>query len=115
MKKMNEIDLNKDIQSLYLSIAELIQKAKTRVAVVANSEVAMVNWRVGFYINQFVLQGNRAPYGKQILSNLSILLTKNFGTGWSVKQLMHCLRVAETFSENQIVSALQRQLSWTHL
>jgi len=28
---------------------------------------------------------------------------------------MHFLRVAESFSEEQIVSALWRQLSWTHL
>ena len=28
---------------------------------------------------------------------------------------MHCLRSAESFSEEQIVSAVQRQLSWTHL
>jgi predicted nuclease of restriction endonuclease-like (RecB) superfamily len=28
---------------------------------------------------------------------------------------MHCLRAAECFSEAEIVSAVQRQLSWTHL
>jgi len=75
----------------------------------------MLNWRIGIYINQFILQGNRAPYGKQIIDNLSFLLIENFGSGWSKKQLMHCLRVAESFPEDQIVSAVRRQLSWTHL
>ena len=28
---------------------------------------------------------------------------------------MHCLRVAESFSEEQILSAVRRELSWTHL
>jgi predicted nuclease of restriction endonuclease-like (RecB) superfamily len=29
--------------------------------------------------------------------------------------LRHCLRIAETFEESEIVYALRRQLSWTHL
>ena len=43
-----------------------------------------------------------------------MLLTEEYGKGWSAKQLRHCLRFAETFSDFQIVSALWRQLSWTH-
>lgn len=112
---MKEIEIHSDIQNLYGGIAELISKAKARVAVTVNAELAMLNWQIGIYINQFILQGNRAPYGKQIIANLSVLLTENFGSGWSEKQLMHFLRVAESFSEEQIVSALRRQLSWTHL
>lgn len=112
---MDKIEINTDIQNLYGGIAKLIKQAKTRVAVTINAELAMLNWQIGSYINQFILQGNRAPYGKQIIANLSVQLTGNFGTGWSEKQLMHFLRVAESFSEEQIISALRRQLSWTHL
>lgn len=112
---MKAIDINTDLQNLYGGIAELINQAKTRVAVTVNAELVMLNWRIGIYINQFILQGNRAPYGKQIIENLSFLLIENFGSGWSKKQLMHFLRVAERFSEEQIVSAVRRQLSWTHL
>jgi hypothetical protein len=109
------MNLVNDIQKLYSQVSDLIQEAKTRVAVSANAEVTIVNWKTGVFINDFILQGNRAEYGKQIISNLSGLLTENFGSGWSAKHLMHCLRVAECFSEKEIVSAVQRQLSWTHL
>ena len=112
---MDKLEINTDIQNLYGGIAELIKQAKTRVAVTINAELAMLNWQIGSYINQFILQGNRAPYGKQIIANLSVQLTGNFGSGWSEKQLMHFLRVAESFSEEQIISVLRRQLSWTHL
>lgn len=112
---MDKIEINTDIQNLYGGIAELIKQAKTRVAVTINAELAMLNWQIGSYINQFILQGNRAAYGQQIIANLSAQLTANFGSGWSEKQLMHFLRVAESFSEEQIISALRRQLSWTHL
>ncbi len=112
---MDKSEITTDIQNLYGGIAELIKQAKTRVAVTINAELAMLNWQIGKYINQFILQGNRAPYGKQIITNLSVQLTGNFGSGWSEKQLMHFLRVAESFSEEQIVYAVSRQLSWTHL
>jgi len=88
--------LHIDIQSLYQNIAQLIVQAKTNVAVTANAELTFLYWKTGVFINDFVLHGNRAEYGKQIIENLSILLTAQFGKGWSAKQLRHCLRTAET-------------------
>lgn len=37
------------------------------------------------------------------------------GSRWSEKTLRHCLRSAETFSESDILSATQRQLTLAHL
>ncbi len=105
---MQNIEINKDVQNLYGNIAELIKQAKTRVAITANAELTLLNWTVGKSVNDFILQGNRAPYGKQILVKLSELLIENFCKGWSDKQLMHCLRAAESFTEEQIVSAMRR-------
>jgi predicted nuclease of restriction endonuclease-like (RecB) superfamily len=110
-----EIEIQQDLQMLYGNIAELIKQAKTKVAITANTELTMLYWKVGKSVHQFVLQGNRAAYGKQIIINLSEMLTLNFGSGWSDKHLRHCLRTAETIEEEQIIYALQRQLSWTHI
>lgn len=41
-------------------------------------------------------------------------MTEEYGKVWSEKQLRHCLRIAETFPDKEIVYALSRQLSWTH-
>jgi len=112
---MNLKSSNIDINALYGSISQLIVQAKTKVAISANTELTLLYWNSGIYINNFILHGNRAEYGKQIIENLSGLLTEKFGKGWSAKQLRHCLRAAESFSEDQIVSALRRQLSWTHI
>lgn len=109
------MELDNDIQKLYASIALQIKQAKTKVAITANSELALLYWNVGKSINEFVLQGNRAAYGKEIIVNLARKLTANFGKGWGEKQIRHCLRAAESFSEEQIVYALRRQLTWTHL
>lgn len=85
------------------------------VAVYVNSEVCMTNWRIGTRIKEDVLYNKRAEYGKQVVKNLSAQLTERYSKGWSEKTLRHCLRAAETFSEIDIVSAVQRQFSWTHL
>ena len=41
-------------------------------------------------------------------------LETEFGRGFSVKSLRHMLRFADAFPDEQIVSALRRQLGWTH-
>ena len=107
-----EIEIQQDLQMLYGSIAELIKQAKTKVAVTANTELTMLYWNVGKSIHQFVLQGNRAAYGKQIIINLSEMLTLNFGNGWGDKQLRHCIKAAESISKEQIVYAVRRQLRY---
>lgn len=111
----NELIFQKELPDLFEAISSLISEARKRVALVANTEAALLNYKVGAYVNSFILEGNRAPYGKQIIENVSSLLTQKFGSGWSAKHLFHCLRTAESFTEDQIVSAVQRQLSWTHL
>lgn len=62
-----------------------------------------------------VLQGERAAYGQEVVKALAARLTTDYGKGWSEKQLRHCLRLAETFPDEAILSALRRELSWTHI
>lgn len=100
---------------LYSDVRDLITKAKKRAAVAVNWEAVMANWQVGSRIRTDVLKNQRAEYGKQIVAKLAGRLTMEFGHGWETKQLLHCLRAAETFSQEQIVYALRRQLNWTHL
>lgn len=42
-------------------------------------------------------------------------MTERYGKGWSYSTLQHCVRAAYTFTESDIVSAVQRQFSWSHL
>lgn len=95
-------------------VITLIQRAKGRAAVAINSELALLYWHVGQRINQEVLGGERADYGKQVVSQLSKQLTAQFGKGWSTQQLRHCMKFSDVFSELEIVSTLSRQLTWSH-
>jgi len=101
--------------SLFTEVKTLIQSAKQQAAVVVNAELTLLYWQVGQRIANEVLKGERADYGKQIIKSLSKQLTQSVGKGWSTQQLHHCLRFSETFPDQEIVYALRRQLSWTHI
>jgi predicted nuclease of restriction endonuclease-like (RecB) superfamily len=96
-------------------IKTLIEQSRQNVALAVNAEITLLYWKVGKRINDEVLGNERAEYGKQIVYALSIQLINDYGTGWSEKQLRHCMQFASVFMEEQIVSALRRQLSWTHI
>jgi predicted nuclease of restriction endonuclease-like (RecB) superfamily len=102
-------------ETLYSDVCQIIDGTRGRIATFLNTEVCMTNWYIGKRIKEDVLFNQRAEYGKQVVKNLSLKLIERYGAGWSEKKLRHCIRSAETFSEQDIVSSTQRQLTWTHL
>jgi hypothetical protein len=68
----------------------LIEQARAHVAQAINSELVMLHWRVGRRINQDVLKGRRAEYGKQIFPTLS---------GKSACRIQQGLFAAESISD----------------
>jgi len=108
-------DLPQQSDILFQEIRHFIDTAKQRAAIAINAEITLLYWQIGKRIQTEILQGQRAEYGKQIIATLSQKLTQTYGKGWSDRQLRHCLHFAETFPDEQIISALRRQLSWTHI
>lgn len=108
LDKSNNPDLVKEI-SLY------IEESKQQLAITVNATLSLLYWQIGKRINEEILQNQRAEYGKEIVSALSRQLTLDYGTGWSKRQLHHCIRFAEVFSDFEIVHTLCSQLSWSHL
>jgi hypothetical protein len=101
--------------SLLDDVRQLIDSARARAAAAVNAELTLLYWQVGRRIFDDVLRGARAEYGQQIVATLSQQLTVEYGRGWSEQQLRHCLRAAEVFPDDAILSAVRRELSWTHL
>lgn len=100
---------------LFSQIKQLIEESRKSVAVTVNVALATLYWNIGKRINEEILKNQRADYGKQVVSNLSKQLTIQFGKGWSEQHLRHCLHTAEIIPNEQILSAVSRQLSWTHI
>ncbi|MDR1737300.1 MAG: DUF1016 N-terminal domain-containing protein [Candidatus Symbiothrix sp.] len=100
---------------LYSDVCSLIENTRGRVATTVNAEIIMLNWQIGVRIKNDVLFNQRAEYGKQMVKNLAVKLTERYGKGWGDRKLLHCIRSAYTFSEEQIVYAVRTQFTWTHL
>jgi len=99
---------------LLADVRALITEARRSVAYAVDTTLVALHWNVGRRTGQDVLSGKRAAYGKQIVSVLGRELTGEFGRGFSEKSLWHMIRFAEAFPNESIVSALRRQLGWTH-
>lgn len=108
-------ELEKHTNQLFKSIEQLIEESKKRVAVLVNAELSLLYWNIGKQIRAEILQDQRAEYGKNIIKNLSSKLLINYGKGWSIRHLHHCVKFSEVYTEPQIVHTLCTQLSWSHI
>ena len=100
---------------LFSDLRNLVRSARQRVAVAVNSEAISLYWQVGCRIKKDILKGGRGTYGEETVKKCAAFLTGEFGSGWGFRTIQHCVRVAYTFTEAEIVYALRTQLSWTHV
>jgi predicted nuclease of restriction endonuclease-like (RecB) superfamily len=99
---------------LLAEIRELVEAARQQTAQAVNSTLVTLYWHIGRRIRQEVVGEGRAAYGEQIVNSLSTQLTAEYGRGFNRPNLFRMIRFAEAFPDENIVSALRRQLSWTH-
>lgn len=105
---------NNDANKLFQDISWLIQEAKDRVAVTANSEITVLFWNIGNRINQDILGNSRAEYGKQIVVTVSRQLVENYGKNYEEKKLRRMMQFAKAFPSLENVITLSLHLSWSH-
>ncbi len=101
-------------EKLLLDLQELIERGHHQAVASVNSAMTLTYWHVGKRINEEVLKGERAEYGKQIVVSLSKELTQQYGRSFETKNLRRMMQFAELFPEFEIVVPLARQLSWSH-
>ncbi len=103
-------ELEKYIPELYSDVCQIIEGTRSRLASTVNTEVCLLHWHIGKRIKEDVLYNKRAEYGKKIIKHLAHKLTERFGKGWSDRKLLHCIRAAYIFTEDEIIYATRTQL-----
>jgi len=99
---------------LLAELRELIERARTNVARAANSTLTMLYWNVGQRIRSEVLKNERAEYGAEIVPTLSAKLVREYGNGFSSRNLLRMMQFAEAFPDEPILATLSQELSWSH-
>ncbi|WP_233890351.1 PDDEXK nuclease domain-containing protein, partial [Tenacibaculum piscium] len=104
--------MEKEISSILVnSVRLLIQNAQKNAIRAINQERVLLYWNIGKHIVEEEQNGKeRANYGSYLIKTLAKELTKDFGSGFSFRQLNFCRQFYSTFP---IVNALRSQLNWT--
>lgn len=101
--------------SLLTDVRELIQQTRAATARAVNSSLVMLYWEIGERVRREVLREQRAEYGQEIVPTLSAQLSAEYGRGFGKRNLFRMIQFAEQFPDRAIVSALSKQLGWSHL
>ncbi len=100
---------------LLADLREIIHRGKSQAVAAVNSVLTITFWHVGKRINDEVLQGERAAYGKQVIAPIAKKLVEQYGRSFEAKNLRRMMQFAEIFDDLEIVVPLARQLSWAHI
>jgi len=105
----------KELQSfdkIYLSIREILEKARHSAARAINFEMVNAYWNIGKAIIEEEQKGKqRAEYGCLLLKELAIRLSKEYGKGFDESNLRN---IREFYARFPNRDALRHELSWTH-
>lgn len=98
--------------TLYESIRSVLLESRGQAYQTVNTAMLMAYWSVGKLIVEDEQNGQaRAAYGKGVLTALSERLVKEFGAGFSVRNLQQMKKFYLLFPNT---NAVRSQLSWTH-
>lgn len=115
-------------EQLLKNISALLENARNKVVVAVNQTIVLTYFEVGRMIVEDEQHGeSRAEYGKAVLKDLSLHLTKRFGKGFSQRNLEQMRQFYLSYSIPQTLSAesenintiqqsslIKFNLSWSH-
>lgn len=108
-KKIKKVDSPAEF---YEDIRKILTQARDKSYAAVNIAMVEAYWNVGRRIVEEEQKGRkRAEYGSYLIKNLSERLTKEFGIGFSEQSLWN---MRQFYVKFPILSALRRELSWTH-
>ena len=108
-KKSNELTPNPD----FSDITRLIDSARQRAYQAVNTTLIELYWQVGAYLSRKIAA---AEWGEGIVEQLAqhIATTQPGLRGFSAKNIWRMRQFFEAYSDSPILSALLRELPWTH-
>lgn len=106
--------VSKNSEDFFERITDLLKKARKKAIYSINQTMVYTYFEIGKIIIEEEQKGQkRAEYGKQLIKKLSQKLIKEFGKGFSQRNLEQMRQFYLTYSKTQTLSA-EFRLSWSH-
>jgi len=102
-------------QALLEQVCLVIDQGRRTAAAQVNAATTLTYWRIGRLVQTEVLRHQRADYGAEVVPSLAAQLVSRYGRSFQVRNLRRMIQFAQTFPDEQIVSSLTTQLTWTHV
>lgn len=105
--------IKKTVEPSFTEVVQLIEAARKQAFQAVNTTLIELYWQVGAYISRKI---ESAEWGDKVVEQLAAYLaqTQPGLRGFTKRNLFRMRQFYETYRDNPIVSALLRQLSWTH-
>ena len=104
--------ISNNYQGLLSRISETYTHGYQKTVTAINTNMVDTYWKIGQYIVEFEQEGSfKAKYGKALLENLSVDLSRIHGKGFSRSNLNY-MRLF--YNRYPICEELPHKLSWTH-
>jgi predicted nuclease of restriction endonuclease-like (RecB) superfamily len=102
-----------ELQKQFSDITSLIASAKSRAYQAVNRELVSLYWHVGEYVSKQVAS---KAWGKSVVQELADYIQKFEPNikGFSAQNIWRMKQFYETYAESEKLSALVRELSWSH-
>lgn len=107
---IQEID-NQVFELTFNEIKNLVINSRKKIYTTVNTEMLNLYWNIGKIIITIQKGNERANYGEAILEKLSLKLTKEFGKGFSSRNLRTMRKFYLTYP---IWTTVSSKLSWSH-
>lgn len=105
-------EMSTSFQDIYSEIKETLLTSRSQAYSAVNFAIVQTYWQIGRIIVEHEQNGSiRAEYGKAVLQKISENLQKEFGNGFSVRNLQQMKKFYIIFPNT---NALRSQLTWTH-
>ena len=102
-----------ELQKQFTEITSLIASAKSRAYQAVNKELVTLYWHVGEYVSKQVIS---KAWGKSVVKELAdfIQVSEPNIIGFSAQNIWRMKQFYETYSKNEKLATLSRELSWSH-
>lgn len=113
MEKSNNKELTSVNAKQFADVVNMIRDTRSQVLRMANTALIDLYWKVGQYLSDKIAS---AEWGDNVVKLLAVHIEKNCPEvkGFSDKNLWRMKQFYETYTGNEKLSPLVRQISWTN-